>query len=122
MTSVLQPDPGGKERALLKAATPESLLVPIAAESAEAIREHVGRKTEQLSGPQFENALLVYAECGPASSNLKIWKHPNADVLNLKGQLWVALQLSFKARHAEEDDTDAHSVEEIAHMFEALGR
>lgn len=89
MTPFLQPDPGGKERALHKAALPESLLVPIAAESVDAIKDHVGQKVEQLAGTRFENALLVYAECGPAISNLKIWKHSNADVLNSRHQLWV---------------------------------
>jgi len=83
------PDPAGMERALRIAAMPKNLLIPIAASSREAIQAHVGTQAVDLPGTRFENALLVQPECGPGISNLRVWQHHNAGVLNANRQMWV---------------------------------
>jgi DNA invertase Pin-like site-specific DNA recombinase len=85
----IPPDPAGKERALRKAAMPESLLIPIAAVDEDAIRRHVGPTCEAVSGTRPGNALRVIAECGPEPSGLLVWQHERAEIINKPIQLWV---------------------------------
>jgi len=87
---------------------PKNLLIPIAAASREALQTHVGKDVRELPGTSRGNALLVQCECGPERSNLKVWKHINAPILNAERQLWVkpsyrgyrrAYRLSFQDEH-----------------------
>ena len=86
---VVTEDPAGAERALQKAAMPANLLIPIAAASREALLAHVGRDITDLARTKHGNALLVLSECGPERSNLNVWSHTKASVLNAERQLWV---------------------------------
>lgn len=83
------PDPAGKERALRRAAMPENLLVPIAAVDKDAILRHVGQVCEPVPGTRPGNAFKVLAECGPEPSDLTIWQHERAEIINEPIQLWV---------------------------------
>lgn len=82
-------DPKGAERALLKAAMPANLLIPIAAASRDALLAHVGRDIREIARTRHGNALLVVNECGPERSKLNVWSNAKSSVLNAEDQLWV---------------------------------
>lgn len=88
------PDPAGKERAIRKAAMPESLLIPIAAVDQTSILRHVGRSCEPIQGTRFGNAFQVISQCGPKRTNLAVWQHERSAILNMQKQVWVDVTYS----------------------------
>ena len=92
--SLVRPDPAGQERALRRAAMPASLLIPIAAVDKEAIQRHVGRSVLPVPGTRRDNAFQVVAECGPSPSDLAVWQHKRAAIINMKTQIWVDIGYS----------------------------
>ncbi len=84
------PDPVARERALRRAAMPESLLIPIAAVDRDAIVRHIGSVCEPIPGVRMGNAFRVIAEGGPRPSDLSVWRHQNAHVISQTVQVWVA--------------------------------
>ncbi|MCP4097828.1 MAG: hypothetical protein GY748_16460 [Planctomycetaceae bacterium] len=87
-------DEAAKVRAIRKAAMPETLLIPIAAVSEDAIKRHIGRKCTQVPRTRLGNAFCVLSECGPEPSDLAVWKHERASVLNQPTQIWVDVAYS----------------------------
>jgi len=85
----LEPDPAGMERAVRRAAMPADLLVPIGASNLAAISKFIGRNIQSVTHTRNDNAICVETECGPNKSDLKVWLHPRADILNCSMQLWV---------------------------------
>jgi hypothetical protein len=101
-------DPIARDRAIRKAAMPDNLLVPIAAISQEAIQTHIGLDCTPVSRTKLGNAFRVIAECGPEPSDLVIWKHERASVLNQPIQVWVDVAYSgyrkaYQTVYPEED-------------------
>jgi len=68
--------------------------VPVAAVSVEAIRRHVGLDCVTVPGTRPGNAFRVIAECGPDPSELAVWNHERAPVLNQRVQIWVDIGYS----------------------------
>lgn len=110
MSQLLPPDPAGKERWLRRAGMPESLLVPIAATDLQALQRHVGMSCEAAPRTRPGNAYCVATQCGPLRSNLPIWQHPKADILDAHIQVWVDIRYSgyrraYRAAFPDEDLT-----------------
>lgn len=87
-------DPAAKERAIRKAAMPETLLVPIAAISKEAIERFIGSDCAAVARTRPGNAYRVIAECGPERTDLAIWEQSRSQVLNQRIQAWVDIRYS----------------------------
>lgn len=87
-------DQAAKERAVRKAAMPETLLIPIAAVNEDAIKRHIGKNCTQVRSTRIGNAFCVSAECGPEPSDLAVWKHGRAFILNQPVQIWVDVAYS----------------------------
>lgn len=83
------PDPVGMERAVRRAAMPPDLLIPIGASNLAAIVRYVGQNIQLVARTRNSNAICVEAQCGPNKSDLKVWSHSRADILNCSMQLWV---------------------------------
>ena len=87
-------DEAAKIRAIRKAAMPETLLIPIAAVSEEAIKRHIGRNCTRVRRTRIGNAFRVLSECGPEPSDLAVWKHERAFILNQPTQIWADVTYS----------------------------
>ena len=75
------------------------LLVPIAAESPEAIESYVGNIIKTTSGRKRDiNSIVVEARCPPKDARVPLWDTPNADGyyerLHPEKQLWVHVDFS----------------------------
>lgn len=90
---------------------PEELLIPIAAIDLESIQRHVGLECATVPGTRAGNAYRVISECGPARSELAVWKHEHAPILDKRIQIWVDVAYSgyrkaYRTVYPEEDIGD----------------
>ncbi len=49
----------------------------------------MGQVCETVPGTRYGNAYKVIAECGPEPSDLLVWRHERAEVINTPTQVWV---------------------------------
>ena len=65
----------------------ESLVIPIAARTPDAIKEYIGDIEKMASGSK--NAFIVTFEPLAPPNELEIWKNPRSYLLQARKQLWV---------------------------------
>jgi len=83
-------DQMARDIALTRWALPESLHVPIAAVSEDAIQAYVGEVERVVSGRGLGKALLVtIPEPAQIDPLLPISEHPNVGILHARQQVWV---------------------------------